>query len=283
MEDISVDPKGIDSTLADCQHGFRSQRSCKTQLVQFMHDIISNLDGAVNRGHIQTDLIIMDFDKVPQRRLLHELYYYGIRGSTHKWINSYLFGAHSTSSFRWSSLRFSPSVIRCTQGLVLGPILFLMFIYDLPYNIRSSVCLFTADCVLYRNIYPSKDCLTLQEDLTSLGQWEVDCQMKFNVAKCHSMGVTRHKHHKQIIFDYSLHDLALENVHSANYLGITISDNMYWGQHISEISSKATKTLRFLGRNLTFAPKSTKEVANKTLVRPKLEYAAPICSPYSKL
>ena len=58
---------------------------------------------------------------------------------------------------------------------------------------------------------------------------------------------------------------------------------MDWGQHISEISSKATKTLGFLCRNLAFAPKSTEEVAYKTLVRPKLEYAAPICSPYSKL
>ena len=58
---------------------------------------------------------------------------------------------------------------------------------------------------------------------------------------------------------------------------------MDWGQHVSEISSKATKTLGFLHRNLAFAPRSTKEVAYKTLVRPKLEYAAPIWSPHSKL
>ena len=69
-----------------------------------------------------------------------------------------------------------------------------------------------------------------------------------------------------------------ENVQSAKYLGITITDNMDWGQHVSEISSKATKTLGFLRRNLAFAPRSTKEVAYKTLVRPKLEYAAPIWS-----
>ena len=82
----------LDSILADCQHGFRSRRSCETQLVRFVHNIISNLDGAMNRGHKQTDLIIMDFakafDKVPHRRLLHKLDYYGIRGSTHKWISS---------------------------------------------------------------------------------------------------------------------------------------------------------------------------------------------------
>ena len=84
------------SRLADCQHGFRSQRSCETQLVQFVHDIISNLDGAVNRGHKHTYLIIMDFaktfDKVPHRMLLHKLDYYGIRGSTYRWINSWLSG-----------------------------------------------------------------------------------------------------------------------------------------------------------------------------------------------
>ena len=73
------------------------------------------------------------------------------------------------------------------------------------------------------------------------------------------------------------------DVQSAKYLGITITDNMDWGQHVSEISSKATKTLGFLRRNLAIAPRSTKEVAYKTLVWPKLEYAAPIWSPHSKL
>ena len=106
--------------------------------------------------------------------------------------------------------------------------------------------------------------------------------MKFNVAKCHSMRVTRHYSHKQIIHDYTLHQQTLENVQSAKYLGITITEKMDWGQHISGISSKATKTLGFLRRNLAFAPRSTKEVAYKTLVRSKLEYAAQIWSPYCK-
>ena len=81
--------------------------------------------------------------------------------------------------------------------------------------------------------------------------------MKFNVAKCHSMRVTWHQHHKHILFDYSLHNQTLENVQSAKYLGMIVSDNMDWGQNISEISTKATKTLGFLRRILAFAPKST--------------------------
>ena len=70
----------LDSILADCQDGFRSQRSCETQLVQFEHYIISNLMMDLAKA----------FDKVPHRTLLHKLEYYGIRGSTHKWINSWL-------------------------------------------------------------------------------------------------------------------------------------------------------------------------------------------------
>ena len=133
-----------------------------------------------------------------------------------------------------------PVLSSVPQKSVLGPVLFLIFINDLPDDIRSFVCLFTDDCVLYRNIHSLQDCLILQEDFTSLGQWEAIWQMEFNVAICHLMRVTRHQHHKQILLDYSRHNQTLDNVHSAKYLGITITDNMDWGQHVAEISFKAT-------------------------------------------
>ena len=67
----------FESILADCQHGFRSQRSCETQLSQFYPDMISSLDGARDLGHKQTDVIIMDFanafDKIPHKRVLYKL------------------------------------------------------------------------------------------------------------------------------------------------------------------------------------------------------------------
>ena len=68
----------------------------------------------------------------------------------------------------------------------------------------------------------------------------------------------RHFSQKQILHDYTLHQQTLENVQSAKYLGITITENLDWGQHITDVSSKPTKTLGFLRRNLAFAPRSTK-------------------------
>ena len=174
--------------------------------------------------------------------------------------------ALSKSGIRWPSLRSSPGLSGVPQGSVLGPVLFLIFINDLPDNIRSFVRLFTGDCVLYRNIKSPLDCQIFQDDLNSLAKWEMDWQMKFNVSKCHSMRVTRLHPSKHIQFSYTLHQQTLEQVQSAKYLGLTITDNLDWGQHISEITCKATKTLGFLRRNLALAPRHTKEVAYKTLV-----------------
>ena len=113
------------------------------------------------------------------------------------------------------------------QGSVLGPVLFLIFINDFPDNIRSSVRLFADDCVLYRNIKSPLDCQILQDDLNSLAKWEMDWQMKFNVSKCHSMRVTRLHPSRHIEFNYTLHQQTLEQVQSAKYIGLTITDDLW--------------------------------------------------------
>ena len=132
----------------------------------------------MNRRHKQTDLKNMDcakaFDKVPHRRLLHKLDYHGIRGSTHKWISSWLSGSSQQVVLDGQASDTVPVLSGVPQGSVLGPILFLIFINDLPANIKSTVRLFADDCVLYRNILSLQDCLILQEDLDSLELWEAD-------------------------------------------------------------------------------------------------------------
>ena len=148
--------------------------------------------------------------------------------------------ALTTSSIRRPGLRPVSVLSGVSQGSVLGLILFLVFIKALPDKIGSSVRLFADDCVLYRNIRYSGDCEILQDDMNSLTRWEVDWQMKFNVIKRHSMRVTWHLPDKHIIFNYTFHEQMLEQVQSAKYRSITITDNHHWDQHISEVTAKVT-------------------------------------------
>ena len=227
--------------LVESQHGFRSGRSCEIQLVQFIHDLRENLDSAHNRGHKQTYLIIMDFakafDKVAHRILAYKLEYYGIRNDILQWITTWLSGRTQKVVVDGVNSDPAPVLPGVPQGSVLGHILFLIFINDLD-NIKSIVRIFADGCVLYRNIRRSEDRQILQDDLNILAPWEEAWLMKFNVAKCHSMRVTKHPLPKQIIHDYSLHNQVLENGPSAKYLGITITDDLDWGQHNNNVTSK---------------------------------------------
>ena len=118
--------------------------------------MVNNLDRALNPGHKQTDVTIMDFakafDKVPHGRLLYKLDYYGIRGSTHKWIASWISGRSQNVVLDGQASDPVPVLSGVPQGSVLGPVLFIFFMNDRPESIRSSVRLFADDCVLYRNV-----------------------------------------------------------------------------------------------------------------------------------
>ncbi len=135
------------------------------------------------------------------------------------------------------------------QGIVLGPLLFLVFINDLPEAVSSSIRLFADDALLYRCIRSDTDVKQLQDDLDHLQTWEKTWLMSFNPDKCEVLRVTN----KTNIIDahYSIHGTVLRTVDEATYLGITIHKNLSWKPHLSKICKKANSTRGFLQRNLS--------------------------------
>jgi len=265
--------------ITPLQHGFRSGHSCETQLVITIDDIMKRHDKKE-----QVDLAILDFSKafdtVPHRRLLHKLEKYGITGNIFNWIKSFLTQRQQQVLVEGEVSTPCKVESGVPQGTVLGPLLFLCHINDLPENISSQVRLFADDCLLYRSVTSPKDHEILQDDLTSLQKWAHTWGMKFNETKCYIMSIHRRKTPSH--FSYSLNDHPLENVHENPYLGIQISDNLKWSSHIDKIHNRASSVLGVIRRNLKNCPKVFKEQAYISLVRPILEYGCIIWDPHTR-
>ena len=168
------------------------------------------------------------------------------------------------------------------QGTVLGPILFLIFINDLPdYISHSTLRLFADDCLLYKTIESPQDAIDLQQDLLAMQTWENTWLMRFNISKCFVMRVTQSTKYK-ISYDYQLHNTILNSVNHCKYLGVVLQSNLHWSKHVQEISAKANSTLGMIRRNIKKAPKRVKEQIYQTLIRPQLEYASTVWSPWLK-
>ena len=165
------------------------------------------------------------------------------------------------------------------QGSVLGPCLFLFYINDLPDHMSTSVRLFADDTIMYMTIQSAEDAKLLQQDLDTLSSWSNRWLMDLNAKKCHSISVTRKRN--RLHHQYTLNGTVLDSVTSAKYLGITITTDLKWNQHISNICQKANNTLAFLRRNLRIHNTPLKTRAYQTLVRPLVEYACTVWDPYT--
>ena len=271
-----LEEKGL---LSDYQHGFRGKRSCETQLLLFIDDLARSMC----EGN-QVDVAVLDFSKafdvVPHKRLLHKLDFYGIRGQSHQWIRSFLQNRSQRVVVDGEQSTSAPVTSGVPQGSVLGPILFLVFINDMPECVKSRARLFADDSIVYRNINSKDDCTALQDDLDALHKWEMEWGMHFNPSKCNIITVTRKK--SPINCTYSLKGVPLEKVEETTYLGMNVTKDLSWHSQISRATAKGNRALGFTKRNIASSSKVTKERAYTTLVRPTVEYASTIWSPHQK-
>ena len=246
--------------LSDVQHGFRQSRSCETQLITLVNDIVKSLN---DEG--QLDAALLDFskafDKVNHRKLCLKLEHYGSRGEILNQTKNYL-SNRTQKVIVEGKISDSITVISgVPQGTVLGPLFFLLYINDLPASIKS----LADDSIVYNNITSITDCKILQSDLDALFLWSKNWDMEFNTDKCKILTVTNIKSKDQ----------NWKMLSKKKYLGVIINNKLSWLPHAKMFSCRANLKRQFLQRNLRICNRDIKLQYYKTYVRPIIKYASP--------
>ena len=273
--------------LSDKQHGFRSNRSCLTQMLDHFDDIFEGF----TQGQ-DTDSIYLDFekafDKVDLELLMLKLKRYGFHHKLLAWIQSFLShrqqvvvvnGVHSDIAMVLSGV---------PQGSVLGPLLFILFINDLEMVVSSSkVRFFADDTRVSKLIGCTEDCLSLQTDLDNILEWSRHNNMKLHEQK---FELLNHLHNKRchsedlpffmetLIYKVSSEDI-LYPVDSVRDLGVMVSSDLSWRGHLSNMVTRARSTLSWVFSVFKTREKTVMTTLYKSLVRSLLEYCCPLWDP----
>ena len=276
-----VDHMTRNNLFSEAQHGFIKGRSCVMQLLEFLEEITE----AVDNGD-EVDIIYLDFckafDKVPHKRLLKKIEGYGIKGQILKWIEAFLSNRKQRVMINGSFSEWQPVTSGIPQGSVLGPILFIIYINDLPEVIKCFIKLYADDAKVYSvvNYQPQK--VEVQYDVRKSEIWSIDWQMFFNIPKCKHMHMGREENNTSYVMTPNNKEVPITKVSSEKDLGVVIDNKLLFREHISGKVKTANKILGLIFRTFTYMDKDMFLDLYKTLVRPHLEYATPIWTPLYK-
>jgi hypothetical protein len=268
------------SLISNKQHGFMSGRSCLTQLLDALSNWLESAD-----EHLSTDVVYLDFqkafDSVPHTRLMNKLGAYGIGGKLYKWIESFLSGRKQRVVLNHKESSWEPVISGVPQGSVLGPLLFILYINDLPDEIVSEILLFADDSKLFRPIKSIEDCIILQKDVYKLQDWSDTWQVKFNLKKCCALRLF--DYHPDRNLTYLMRGLdgetELEIISKEKDLGILISRDLKFDDHINQIVKVSNSRLGLIRRSFGYLEKHSFKIMYCAIVRSILEYNGPVFSP----
>ena len=265
--------------LSKYQSGFRPMHSTLTALIDITDNWYLNIDNGLTNAILFIDLK-KAFDTIDHEILLSKLELYGFKGASLNLFRDFL--SDRTQVTVINNVNSDISFIRCgvPQGSVLGPLLFLLYINDLPNcNLLSDVRMYADDTNLtFASKDPEELFSSLTHDLSNLKRWLDSNRLSLNVlkTKCLFTG-TRHKisllpSEPHICLDGHL----IERVNSYKSLGVQVDETLSWEAHISEVVGKVAKVLAALRRLRPVCPQSTLVTIYKSLVLPHLDYCSAV-------
>ena len=265
--------------ITNCQHGFIKKKSCFTNLLTTLEDWTSAVDQDYG-----VDVAYLDFskafDSVPHHRLLQKLASYGFSGQLLCWLEGFLSDRCQRVILNGSFSDWCPVTSGVPQGSVLGPLLFTLYINDIPNIVHTDLSFFADDSKVYTVIRTLEDSHRLQADLDSIQNW---CQLwllRLNLLKCKVMHVGySHFVTEYVLSDNSGEHVKLTEVDNEKDLGVWISRDLKPSLHCTKAVASAMRVLAMIRRAFVNISKELFVFLYRTYVRPHLEYCVPIWNP----
>lgn len=263
--------------ISQKQFGFLKKSSCLMQLLTSFNQVYTAVDDKKD-----CEVIFLDFrkafDSVPHQELLWKLWYMGITGPLWFWFRNYLTEREHFVSIDGKASELLPVISGVPQGSILGPLLFLIYVNDLPAAISySSIYMFADDTKLIAPFAPGHGSLELQEDLLALQEWCRKWKLQLNIKKCVAILFSLAKHQHS---DFTISDSVISNSNSHRDLGVVVCGNLSWLQHYNKICANCYQALHLMRRSLPVtAPVSLKRNLYLCLVRSHLAYCSQLWCP----
>ena len=206
-----------------------------------------------------------------------------MRGRLLRWIEHFLIGRRQRVRVAESCSAWNPVISGIPQGSVLGPILFVCYINDMPETIVSIIQMYADDTKLFRKIDGEIDRRALQDDLDRLVLWAKKWQLKFNVEKCKVMHIGRNS---QMQYDMERADSVqreiLQVTDEEKDLGVWFDSTLKPANHIAHVVNKANQLLGLVRRTFTYMDAELMKLIFTSKIRPHLEYSNVVWHPYLK-
>jgi hypothetical protein len=261
------------------QHGFVKDRSCVTNLLEFLEQATTVVDGGAG-----FDIIYLDFakafDKVPIKRLLKKVRAHGIRGQVLHWIESWLRGRRQRVVLNGRFSSWEDVLSGVPQGSVLGPLLFVIFINDMDDVVTQvdSLKKFADDTKLGKTVRTEKDREELQAALDQLCTWADKWGMVFNVDKCKVM----HMGHQNPAFNYTMKGHVLEETMEEKDIGVMVTSNLKPSAQCARAAKTAQTVLGQISRTFHYRDRHVFVRLYQQYVRPHLEFSTPAWAPWTE-
>ena len=264
-----------ENILTPKQFGFRPKLSTAIALTYFTDNILDNLDKGSIAGAVFLDLS-KAFDTVSHDRLIQKLGTIGFSQPTINWFSSYLSNRFQVTSIGLEQSSTQPVHVGVPQGSILGPLLFLIYVNEIPSTVNScDISLYADDTVLFCS---AKTTIELEQklnsDLQNLSRWFGANRLTLNTSKCKFMVFgSNAKLAKLQNINLLINNRPLNRVESFKYLGITLNQTLSWSDHIEALFTKVNQSLGIIRRVKHLLTVGSRRTLVNSLVMPIFDYA----------